>query len=387
MASVYENAFITIAATWSADSNKGCFVKSVATLHTQQLRSSGLRLHVPAAEDFPLSDYVLVADNPNWPLLRRAWVFQERRLSPRVIHFTKSQIVRECQSARRSEDGLLDVDWSAGAQVVKQNDLSVTTQYPFKFPFADSEQDWRRTVTYYSSLNLTFDKDRLPAIAAIVERAMRERKRDRYIAGMWASSILNDAAWYRHEDGRGTKRPTTSAPTWSWASIRGSVLFHHVSILSSVRLLDMSYQANGPAHVGEVEHASLQIRGPILTASLKDTRAFETSPIYVNENLYDIRPQIPHEYRQLKPMLWRFEPDYDLSTGARPVDVKAKYPILMLWSNEREHRRFGLVLRRVSGTDFERLGICHVSYRDTPSQTKTCQNMIDALPIGSLRII
>jgi hypothetical protein len=388
MASIYENSFITIAATQSADSNQGCFGTTNPLSLGLELNSSKLLICEQTVDDFPLTDFALLQKNGDWPLLRRAWVFQERRLSPRVLHFTRSQLVWECQSARTSEDKLLDYDWSSTAgETIQRHPLPEPTQHPFKYPFTDNDLDWRRIVTYYSRLSLTFDKDRLPAIAAIVERSMRVRRSDTYIAGMWANSLLYDAAWYRHEHGCGTKRPITSAPTWSWASIRGAVQFHDVSILSSVLLLGIAHKINGPAHVGEVQHASIQLRGPVLTTSLELVQVAGASSIHINKTLYKIHPQIPIIYRRLKPMLWCFEPDYDLSTGIKPVDLKARYPILMLWRNEKEHRWFGLVLRRVSGSDFERLGICHVSYKDTPSQSRTCQNMIDALPIGSLKIV
>lgn len=47
-------------------------------------------------------------------------------------------------------------------------------------------------VEEYSCLHLTFSKDRLPALAAIVQRMMVTRRDDLYIAGMWQSSVLQD---------------------------------------------------------------------------------------------------------------------------------------------------------------------------------------------------
>ena len=39
------------------------------------------------------------------PLLKRAWVYQERLLSPRVIHFTNSETQFECQTSCECECG------------------------------------------------------------------------------------------------------------------------------------------------------------------------------------------------------------------------------------------------------------------------------------------
>lgn len=37
------------------------------------------------------------------PLLRRAWAFQERILSPRIIHFGDTQLYQECFTETKTE--------------------------------------------------------------------------------------------------------------------------------------------------------------------------------------------------------------------------------------------------------------------------------------------
>jgi hypothetical protein len=107
----------------------------------------------------------------------------------------------------------------------------------------------------------------------------------------------------------------------------------------------------------------------------------------MNKPTYEIKPYISPEYRHLKPIIWGFEPDFDLSTGETPIDPETRYPILVLWRNQREHRWFGLVLRRVSGNGFERLGIFHLSYFDPPGSKKGCSDMIKSLPVGNITMI
>jgi hypothetical protein len=102
MADVYENAFITIAATRSSDSEGGCFSKIQGLNQPTQLESSGLYA-CKVVVDFPRSAYNLATEGGSWPLLHRAWVFQERLLSTRVIHFTDYQVIWECQSMQESE--------------------------------------------------------------------------------------------------------------------------------------------------------------------------------------------------------------------------------------------------------------------------------------------
>lgn len=377
MAGVYENSFVTIAATWSANSDDGLFSKMESFRNGRQLKSSSLRV---CGREMP--------SHFDMPLLKRAWVFQERRLSSRVIHFLQGQTMWECGSCRRSEDGCLDHDRlhdSYNSREIRLLDDS--GKGLFKYVDEDVDDAWRCVVSNYSGLELTFDKDRLPAISAMVARAMRVRKNDKYIAGMWEKSLLRDMAWYKQIHTEGTKRLPTLAPTWSWASVGGAVLFHDVSVLPIVEQLGVRFTCIGPAHVGETKDAKVVLRGPFLTASLMKSDWKKEDRRFMNKPTYEIKPYISPEYRHLKPIIWGFEPDFDLSTGETPIDPETRYPILVLWRNQREHRWFGLVLRRVSGNGFERLGIFHLSYFDPPGSKKGCSDMIKSLPVGNITTI
>jgi hypothetical protein len=130
----------------------------------------------------------------------------------------------------KSESGDIDQDWTHG-------DLDHSTNrpfdvLPFKYPIPDSVQYWRDVVKDYSRLHLTFSKDRLPALAAIVQRMLRMRKTDTYIAGLWKSSLLSDLTWrrsVRNSISRGCPNPekdsrlASHVPSWSWASITDAV--------------------------------------------------------------------------------------------------------------------------------------------------------------------
>ena len=78
----------------------------------------------------------------------------------------------------------------------------------------DPVDRWHKLVNMYSGLDLTYASDRLPAIAAIVEREMRLRLDDVYIAGMWKKSLLSDLAWRSFESWTPPARcPQTRSPT------------------------------------------------------------------------------------------------------------------------------------------------------------------------------
>ncbi|KAF3010193.1 hypothetical protein E8E14_009881 [Neopestalotiopsis sp. 37M] len=103
MASVYENAFITIAATKSPDGAGGCY--------------SNYRVNDTFTVTFEGGD-VLLRKKPawlnyfnrhdTWPLLTRGWAFQEMHLSPRVLHFGRDEVIWQCRTCRLSESGSND---------------------------------------------------------------------------------------------------------------------------------------------------------------------------------------------------------------------------------------------------------------------------------------
>lgn len=117
----------------------------------------------------------------SWPLLRRAWVFQERRLSPRMVHFADGALYWECDSAFLQwigQEKVIPIDWS----FIKSQSLGPVV-------------DWRTAVERYSRLDLTYETDRLPAMSAIVKRLQAVRSNDFYVVGMWKQTLLQDLAW------------------------------------------------------------------------------------------------------------------------------------------------------------------------------------------------
>lgn len=73
----------------------------------------------------------------------------------------------------KSESGDIDVEWTHN-----KREWDVSYRVPFKYPIPDSVSSWHRMVEDYSCLHLTFPKDRLPALAAIVQRMMITRRDD-----------------------------------------------------------------------------------------------------------------------------------------------------------------------------------------------------------------
>ncbi|KAH5186725.1 hypothetical protein HBI60_145670 [Parastagonospora nodorum] len=398
MADIYENSFLTIAATKSSDSESGCFSRLTGFDQATRLESSGLYASKRVKPYFPGTCYSSTSRGGQWPLLCCAWEFQERLLSPRVIHFTDYQLVWECRSVQQSETGDFNDDWTK-PDLSRGFDFSMRERikYPFKYPHTETGNTWQFVVSQYSQLQLTHASDRLPAIAAIVQRTMRARKDDLYIAGMWTSSLLVDSAWYRIHNEEDLERPDYTQPTWSWTSVPGSIWFEKVSVLPSTRLVDAQYIAVGPSHFGGLAEASIVLRGMMLTAILKELRV-TAGRNGLKMVRYEIIPNLPENYGPPVPMVWSFRPDFGLRLGKRPVKLDNVFVILMLWVNSRKSRWFGLVLRRVSDTEHERIGIADLYDLSIPRQHSpgssstqprlaTVSEIMSSLPVEEFKIV
>ncbi|KAH7086718.1 tol protein, partial [Paraphoma chrysanthemicola] len=245
MASIYENAYLTIAATGSDSTNGGCFSRLRDEYREIRLDSTGLytRKLMPT---FPMHE-IPESDESDWPLLGRGWVCQERHLSTRVIHYAKDQLFWECSSTFRSS---VDPD-SPGSR----------TPNPIRDLTDHGHLDWTRFVQLYSGMRFTKSGDRLPALAGIVEREGLRRKDDMYVAGMWKSTLLQDLGFYGDENAN----VVPGLPSWSWVSIQDHVRFW--TIMRGTRtttLAGLDFNSEGSPNMGKVKSASIRLKGPTL---------------------------------------------------------------------------------------------------------------------------
>lgn len=160
IAGIYQNAFLTLAATSSPDSDGGLWVRSqsnTATSGNLMLRYGGKDYPVYVKErpvHWPAATKAYV--NQTFPLLTRGWVYQERLLSPRFLHFGKDELVWECLEETVCECGGYSLDhWTKGK---------------YDYSLADSAATkWRKIVEEYSTKALSFGSDRLPALSGLAK--------------------------------------------------------------------------------------------------------------------------------------------------------------------------------------------------------------------------
>ncbi|KAH6625472.1 heterokaryon incompatibility protein-domain-containing protein [Boeremia exigua] len=265
MAGIYEDAFLTIAATASKDSCGGLFSDQGSPYLPRRLKTS--ILHVVQRQNYgPRKESTQNAGIfGDCPLLERAWVFQERHLSSRVVHFAEHQLIWECRSMRKSECQRLDLDWTNRDPL----HTDIPSRIPFKMPIKDTARSWQATVQAYSELELTYAKDRLPALSAIVARRMRSRPNDEYVAGMWKDTLMQDLNWHSLNEGFFPGlRSGLPVPTWSWVHVRGAITFEPLTFISAT-CLGITYRRVSHPQIGNVANASIRVRGRSVNAYLR----------------------------------------------------------------------------------------------------------------------
>lgn len=174
------------------------------------------------------------ADYRRWkdPINERAWTFQELLLSSRAIQFTYRGIQMIDRTNKPAPDGLIvgrdpqlpNLPWSGKM-------LSLATDPE------NTRQVWLSLRGEYSRRSLSYQGDKLLAIAAIAEELGRTYD-SRYLAGLWERDLALDLQWncprdpdsQRQLPERKLRSQEYVAPSWSWASVDAAIKdFAHVA--------------------------------------------------------------------------------------------------------------------------------------------------------------
>jgi hypothetical protein len=117
MSEIYQNAVLTLAATSSKGDNEGCCIRSSQRAHALEITLPEDVGTCRIAVRKPLNHFDAQTTDSlidHFPLLTRGWAFQERLLSPRVLHICESELVWECREASACECGGLGQEKSPG---------------------------------------------------------------------------------------------------------------------------------------------------------------------------------------------------------------------------------------------------------------------------------
>lgn len=247
MSSVFGGSTVTIAASSARDGTEGCFMKPphFSGGLRARINDGGLR----RVQDFRSQEtYDLSTIKTH--LGTRAWALQERILPPRTIHFGDRGAFWECRTTFASEDLPDGLPRQLVAPLVSQR--------------GDFQDLWHEIVRHYSGANLTFAKDKLPALSGVARLGYNETG-DLYLAGLWRDKLDEQLCWFRSvcQPSSIRPRPAWRAPTWSWASIEGQVCWHplHKNVLQTtyVHILDSNTTKYGYDPFGQVTSGVIRL--------------------------------------------------------------------------------------------------------------------------------
>ncbi|KAN0098329.1 Heterokaryon incompatibility protein (HET) domain containing protein [Hyaloscypha variabilis] len=303
---IYEGAVCTIAAVGAKDSGEGCFLPRQREISVPlPLQTCTLFVSLPPAglkfETLETMQSTLEMEDSVWST--RAWVFQERLFSRRMILYGRSQIFWECRMHLDSErrfghdagysyksscyqychdfKKLVNIQIS---KTVQESSSSSSTLNPISSPY-----NWNEIVAQYSQMELTCESDRLPAIDSLAQAVQQQTKLE-VCAGTWLGNLPQTLFWwpfwwdeyeievarkYKWQDSppKGARNPRLvrsskfEAPTWSWLAAGTPVSFYpffRATVLSIERpkfLLD----STTPNHSSQ-SAAKLEIWAHTITA-------------------------------------------------------------------------------------------------------------------------
>jgi hypothetical protein len=342
MGQIYKNSVLTIAATASPDSERGCFNISS---HTQDelrhgdhdyfdrfgvlaeikhvLEGGGtLSLLIWRPNDFdPNSEPHLL----KWlPIFFRGWIFQERILSKRLVHYTSNQLVWECRQSCDAEDGLQQ---DQGLLRIRLKDLQVPREEFIKHWYLFIVRD------HYSRLRFTKHSDRLIAISGVA-RVFYEMFGMTYVAGFWIhpNTLAPDAMTNDDQNYKELKRAlcwgTIASsrqprrryfPSWSWANCHNSLWFairyptgligsltsHTQEEISEPLHPNTPLKLNGfriffrgePADpFGHIDSGCLFVEGVVISGLLQQS-AETRSGLVINHRSFDIQLRVCPDWR------------------------------------------------------------------------------------------
>ncbi|KAI8661908.1 HET domain-containing protein [Fusarium keratoplasticum] len=311
MADYYRNAAFTIAASVGTDSNFGCFFARPG----RQLKAQPWPLFKDPIQRKWDEFSVATGRNPEWlpvmqpspaswlwqvqncPLNSRAWVLQERLMSKRILHCTMQGLMWECAELHASEqeplgcqfdyrvrdEGLLQLHNALG-----QGASFVTDRY------------WRQVVERFSGLGITYNTDRLPALAGLA-KAIQEETKDVYIAGHWKESLLPSLLWFRLHTPTSDPVRLADAPSWAWSSTSSHIKFTSLdesdfparaaeSYNITAKLANVSVQPKTLNPFAWVCGSSLRLRGRLMKYSPEICPTLQSAAKSAEECWHGYRP-------------------------------------------------------------------------------------------------
>lgn len=295
---LFQNAYVTIAAAASESFDEGfltprpfeAFDMNISSaLNPQAVGKIGLStISDPDGWKARQVQHQLSADLRTCKWDTRGWVWQEQKLSKRLLVFGKHMLHFKCDHCMRSQN---------------ENDMHYAER-----PSEGCRATWTQWLEDYTPKQFTFLQDKLPAVSGLSKQIdqnsiTRGEGPAQYLAGIWYCSDRrkpqkgwqHQLFWRLRTPGQSfqemlerlkcTDPRTYTAPSWSWASRgegvswdRPRVYRNHISLCPSrfeAKIEDHQMNLTGPDPTGRVGPGSYLKLSGLLHPDPLDLSAFE----------------------------------------------------------------------------------------------------------------
>ncbi|KAF7536874.1 hypothetical protein G7054_g4140 [Neopestalotiopsis clavispora] len=356
MKDVYVGSMLTIAASNGTCSDDGCFTAMAPSdpysrdIQFSVRHADGHSFYIRAQ----YGDARSLASETS--LSSRGWVLQEEILSKRVVYCMLPELQWRCRCCLRMESGPVFDKGESNALPLLSGQVK-----------ADLHDTWYQWMGDYSERKFTFERDKLSAMAGIVE-LFSSVSGDRHILGCWEESFARGLLWLPSTQ-LPSKPGIPGIPSWSWLTRYDKVRYHVWTDIYKdfaqefhVELLDWDVAWAGTPLVSNVTAAHVRIRGPVQEVVLSVApEARDYNPPHLN-----IGDEAPNITNGLMP--WRCSGQID--DGG---DTRQSYTCLLVWSASQAEKgsEIVLLLRPVISNDstaatYQRVGIAN--FRDEKLQ-------------------
>lgn len=212
MHSIFRGSWVTIAAAEAVRSTDG-FLQPRNLGQPTKLKA---RFDDNVFSEIALYHETIPSDPSNSALCRRGWTYQETQLSTRILFYDSPQLKYICIEGMHSDGGNDPRESLVRRSIDPGNQKHERLDHPYS---------WGAIVDAYTQRDLSYEDDKLLAIAALAEEYSQAKNVGRYLAGMWEVDFLRQCLWtvWSHYMTKYRRPSKYRAPSWSWASWDGEI--------------------------------------------------------------------------------------------------------------------------------------------------------------------
>ncbi|KAL6824605.1 HET domain-containing protein [Trichoderma sp. SZMC 28015] len=273
MSDIYSNSSITLVESHGLHTEKRLFQDSTArrgskSVSIQDAEGNDHELHYRHTIYHP----TFMVKDDDIPVWKRAWVFQERLLSRRLLIFGPDELSWQCASHHKCECGLEELETQSDKLMKEWEDNihvplhSANSRRDMQRTLGNNpshkqlRKAWRLVVEEYSRLDYTYRSDTLFAIAGLAKNFNARLGGKKYFAGIWydeydelqgseegadwepqaetALDLLWRLAYFKDAEREDLPEPAVPI-SWSWAYPECEVIypFHDDEVINQYTLV------------------------------------------------------------------------------------------------------------------------------------------------------